>query len=258
MAKKKSGAGGKLGRSEIVQARLNAKSRFAAEIIATHERRTLSSLVESAIDQYAKIYKFNLEVNGIEQIIKLDELMNEIWHPDEMMRFIKTSFVNSELLGLDGYNLWEFILWNPIFWKHYEVTRKDKTGKIIKKYWVPWHTFEGLIIENLKTYWELIRGKKNLEEIILPDEFGAQIKPPPGAVIDEIVDFDISLPVSNREKEIERDRLWRENIHRLVKHSYETIETPEGPMIQLKTAYPTAEEQMEMVERLYKEKYCVN
>ena len=42
---RKKGGGGKLNRSEIIQARLDPKLHMAAEIMARAERRTLSSFI---------------------------------------------------------------------------------------------------------------------------------------------------------------------------------------------------------------------
>src|ERR1700730_16830959 len=51
---KKKGAGGKLSRSEILQARLNPKLRFTVELMARLERRTVSSFIEGLIEKAAK------------------------------------------------------------------------------------------------------------------------------------------------------------------------------------------------------------
>lgn len=47
---RKKGGGGKLNRSEILQARLNPKLRLGAEIMVRSQRRTLSSLIETLIE----------------------------------------------------------------------------------------------------------------------------------------------------------------------------------------------------------------
>src|SRR5579872_1699710 len=51
---RKKGGGGKLNRSEIIQARLDPKLHMAAEIMARSERRTLSSFIEKTIEQSAR------------------------------------------------------------------------------------------------------------------------------------------------------------------------------------------------------------
>ncbi len=51
MAKKRKGGGGKLSRSEVVTVRLDPKLRFAADLAARKQRRTLSSFIEWAVEK---------------------------------------------------------------------------------------------------------------------------------------------------------------------------------------------------------------
>src|SRR3989338_4657222 len=91
MTKQKSkGGGGKLARSEIIQARLSPKIKFAAEILARRENRTLSSLIETLIDnescsRWVELQKINA---GAPQKCTIGDLVTRIWRPDEMVRFV--------------------------------------------------------------------------------------------------------------------------------------------------------------------------
>jgi hypothetical protein len=253
MQRKKKGAGGKLSRSEIIQARLNPKVRFAAELVATYERRTLSSLVESAVEAYGKTCKLNLELDGVKTTVSLDELLDKIWSQDEALRFMKTGFIDPELLGIHGYQLWEFILWTDYFWAHYEVTMKDSKGNFVEKQWTPYHHVDGLILENLKEYWDLIQTKEERAKINIPAQLGKKIDPPFGVITEDVTPYDSSKPIINREEQVERYKIWRENIHKLIKSDFEVIDTPEGEKTHIQMLFPTPEEQMEMVERIYQE-----
>lgn len=258
MQKKKKGAGGKLSRSEIIQARLNPRVRFMSELIATHQRRTLSSLVESSLEEYANSAPIVVTIEGKEERFYFNELVEELWSPDEVVRFTNTAFVDVELLGIYGCSLWDFILCTPYFWAHYEIPIKDRKGNFIKKTWEPYHHKNGLLIENLKKYWDLIQTEEDREKVGIPDELGKKISIPVGVETEMIFAFDPAKPLLNRDIYMEQCEIWRQNIHRLIKTDTEVVDTPNGPRTLIKTIYPTPEEQMEMVERIYKEKNNVD
>lgn len=252
---KKKGAGGKLSRSEIIQARLNPKLKFAAEIIANHERRTLSSLIETAMEVYAKTCRLNLEINGIEEIIGFDDLLEKIWDPHAAIRYVKTGLINPNLLGLNSFYLWDFIKAIPYFWAHYEVTYRNKKNKIMRKVWEPYEHTDGIISEHLIKYWDLIQTEEGRDQAIsiIPDEIGKKIPPPPGSIVSIYEEFDDSLPF-DRNPAVERHYIWRNNIQRLLRSDFEIVETPNGKENRVVFIYPTPEEQMEMVEKIYQEK----
>ena len=254
MKKKKEGAGGRLNRSEIVQARLSPKIKFAAEIIAMYERRTLSSLINSSMEVYAKACRLNLEIEGIIRLISLDDLLDKIWDTDETLRFVKTAFTNVELLGIEGCGLWDFITSTPYFWAHYELIYMDKKRKVLSKHWEPYIHIDGLIVENLKSYWEIIKTKDGRQRAVIPNEIGKKIAVPSGEEGEIIDDYHSSLPLTNRDIQKVKYEIWRENIHRLIEHEFEKIENENGDELHLIPKYPTPEEQMEMVERIYQAK----
>src|SRR5258708_7324333 len=96
MARKKRGAGGKLNRSEIVQTRLDPRLRYAAELLARKQRRTLSSLIENLIEEACKreaVEMIPLDSDAPNnraayKTVTVAEAMNSIWHPEECMRFV--------------------------------------------------------------------------------------------------------------------------------------------------------------------------
>lgn len=176
MKAKKKGAGGKLNRSEIVQTRLNAKLRFAAEIMARYERRTVSSLLEGLLEQAMKNYVISamisekaqanlyLEGTGTPQRIQLKALLDEIWSVEEADRFASFAMCLPDLLTEEEERLWHLIASTPYFWEHYEYNIENKSGKVLGKDYWPVRTYRGLIREHIREYWKLLNAIARDEE----------------------------------------------------------------------------------------------
>jgi len=122
-AKKKTG-GGKLSRSEVVTVRLDPKLRFAAELVARKQRRTLSSFVEWAIERAASEEVVKTYEPGVEGESAL-QVISDIWDVEEADRFIRFANVCPELLNFDEERLWKLIKSHPYFFK--KVERKFDT-----------------------------------------------------------------------------------------------------------------------------------
>lgn len=192
MARKKKGAGGKLNRSEIVQTRLNAKLRFAAEIMARHERRTVSSLLEGLLEQAMKNYvmpamlgekaqaNLYVEGKGTTQRIQLKELLDEIWSIEEADRFSSFAMLLPDLLTEDEERLWHLIVSTSYFWEHYEYNIENKAGKILGKDFWPVRTYRGLIRDHIREHWDLVNAIARGEE---PKEKLEQLKHKIGKVV---------------------------------------------------------------------------
>ena len=100
---KKKGRGGKCGRSEIVQARLNPKWRFIAGLMTTHQGCTLSRFIEQSVRQVAE--KYELEVLSSRKAQTEGYLFAErhpkkmtaravgdcLWSPHASKRFVMTA-----------------------------------------------------------------------------------------------------------------------------------------------------------------------
>jgi predicted transcriptional regulator len=99
MAAKKKGGGGKLSRSEVVTVRLDPKLRFAAELAARKQRRTLSSFIEWAIEEAVN----RTEVTDSENV---NYVMAQVWDVEEADRFVKLALNFPELLTFDEERLW--------------------------------------------------------------------------------------------------------------------------------------------------------
>jgi len=119
MCAKKKGAGGKLARSEIVTVRLDQRLRFAAELAARKQRRTVSSFIEWAVEQAVSnvIIRDNGERRESDSIM---DMMPSIWDVEEPDRIIKCALLFPELLNFDEERKWKLIQNHPYFWKGVE------------------------------------------------------------------------------------------------------------------------------------------
>jgi hypothetical protein len=109
MAAKKKTGGGKLSRSEVVTVRLDPKLRFAAELAARKQRRTLSSFVEWAIEEA-------INRVGVTSNENMNHVMAKVWDVEEADRFVKLALNFPELLTYDEERLWKIILEYSAFW----------------------------------------------------------------------------------------------------------------------------------------------
>lgn len=161
MAKQKSkGAGGKLARSEIIQARLSPKIKFAAEILARRENRTLSSLIEQLIDYESHARWIKLHKMGADTIQEctIGDLVTRIWHSDEMIRFVGLALTMQELLTDEEQKIWNLISDTPYFWECLEIILVDENNNEIGREWEPIYSISGFVPENLREYWVSIKN----------------------------------------------------------------------------------------------------
>jgi hypothetical protein len=108
VAKKKVG-GGKLSRSEVVTIRLDPKLKFAAELAARKQRRTLSSFVEWTIEEA-------ISRVGVTSNENMNHVMAKVWDVEEADRFVKLALNFPELLTYDEERLWKIIMEHSAFW----------------------------------------------------------------------------------------------------------------------------------------------
>ncbi|WP_136798037.1 hypothetical protein [Desulfosediminicola ganghwensis] len=111
MAKKK--GGGKLSRSEVVTVRLDPKLRFAAELAARKQRRTLSSFIECAIEQAVENMELNQSDNENHYLV---DALKDVWDVEEADRLVKLAVHIPELLTFDEERTWKLIKEQSLFW----------------------------------------------------------------------------------------------------------------------------------------------
>jgi len=112
MVAKKKGGGGNLSRSQVVTVRLDPRLKFAAELAARKQRRTISSFIEWAVEEAVAKIEVNEEMN-------LNKAMNRVWDVEEADRFVKLALNFPELLTYEEEKLWKLITEYKPFWtKH--------------------------------------------------------------------------------------------------------------------------------------------
>lgn len=141
MTAKKKSAGAGLVRSQVVTVRLDPKLKFAAELAARKQRRTLSSFIEWAIERAISEVKVTSD-NGDEKSVL--EATREIWNVNDAQRFLNFANNYSELLNYDEERLLKLIFLTPHF---SETLASDAESE----------TTIGIIrAEKIDEYWELL------------------------------------------------------------------------------------------------------
>ena len=141
MTAKKKSAGGSLVRSQVVTVRLDPKLKFAAELAARKQRRTLSSFIEWAIEQAVSEVKVT-SYNGDEKSVL--EATREIWDVSEAQRFLNFANNYSELLNYDEERLIKLIFLTPYFAETFAADPENETSVGIIR------------AEKIDKYWELL------------------------------------------------------------------------------------------------------
>lgn len=140
MTERKKGAGGKLKRSEIVTVRFDPRVLFGAELAATRQRRTLSSFIETAVEEQLKAVSAG-PVGSIADVVE------QVWSTDPVRRFARLAFHYPHLLSHDEQRLFELVSGCAPFWK----------GQWEGDYWV-WHIEpSSLILSAVEDHWELLQ-----------------------------------------------------------------------------------------------------
>ncbi len=111
MPKKPRRGGGKLARTEIITVRLDPKLRFAAELAARRQRRSVSSFIEWILER--GLEDFHLftpdDSTRYDHHVSLNGVVSDVWDIDEVDRFTALARCYPELLTPDEETLWKLI-----------------------------------------------------------------------------------------------------------------------------------------------------
>jgi len=167
MAPKKKG-GGKLSRSEVVTIRLDLKLRFAAELVARKQRRTLSSFIEWAIERTVReeVVGPSFSENAGDTAYVA---MANIWDVEEPDRFIKFAEQYPELLNFDEERLFKLIKNTPYFERNSKKKSDANTSGALRysdRFW----------LKRIRDNWEL------LNKIIAGEESKEALSELPGHI----------------------------------------------------------------------------
>jgi len=158
MAAKQKGGGGKLTRTSTVTVRLDPQLKFAAELAARKQRRTVSSFIEWAVVYALENYQV---VDAYGEMSAAIELAKLIWDVDEPDRFAKLALAYPDLLNHEEQVLWKLICENGFMWRG----KYDSNGE-----WTWTVRVEGLNFERLREYWDKFNkvASGDLEKDALP------------------------------------------------------------------------------------------
>lgn len=112
MAKK-----GGLTKSEALQVRFDPMLRWAVEILAGRERRTLSSAIEWSVERAVKEMPVSERAG---RTITAWQVAESCWHPDPVWRLQLFASQYPELLTFDERNKWQALLFLIGFEQHLE------------------------------------------------------------------------------------------------------------------------------------------
>lgn len=167
---KRGGRGGKLARSEVVQVRLDPKLRFAAELAAAKERRTLSSFIEWAVEQAVRDIVVHYAPDEGQRSAEM--VANSVWDVDEADRFVNLATHYPGLLTHDEQRRWKFIKETRCFWL--EVGAKLNPNLLAIR--AAWSLIKDHIDNREPFDWQAFIMRNEVDDLI-PVEY-AEPKPP--------------------------------------------------------------------------------
>ena len=99
-------------KTESVTVRLDPKVRFALELLSRVEHRSVTGVVEAALQARFK----NATVDGDDNGETVQELVESVYQTDEVERFVKMAERAPQLLDFEERRLWESIWATPDLW----------------------------------------------------------------------------------------------------------------------------------------------
>ena len=139
---KRKRGGGKPSRTEAVGVRLDPKLKYLAELAGRHQRRTLSSYIEWAIQDSLNRIELSSFEGGVTTVA--DEAQH-LWDVDDADRFAKLALRYPHLLTHEEQVRWKLIKENGYLWR-------GKPSRFNE--WI-WQVDEGsLIFDRLRECWD--------------------------------------------------------------------------------------------------------
>lgn len=158
MAKaKKRASKKKVGKTETIGFRLEPKLKFAADLAARKQRRSISSFIEWAVEQAVKSVTLkthpSTEHDAPDSVETAHDAINYVWDVDEADRFVKFAMRYPELLTHEEEVLWKLIQLEKSFW----LFDSDIYGINFRIY------EHNIHFERIREYWEILKKVANEE-----------------------------------------------------------------------------------------------
>ena len=129
--------GGKLGRNEVLQTRLDIELRYETEMAARSAKRTISSVIEIALERYVKEFVITIP-RGVEPSLEvpLPQFVKSIWDDNEVVRFLNLAQAAPSLLSPEEKQIWSILNAEPYFWRTSSTSGKlEPYIDLIKRMW---------------------------------------------------------------------------------------------------------------------------
>lgn len=98
-----------------VSLRMDPKTKYLVELLAREQKRTITGVVEWAIERAAGQVRFNDSDFGLETNFLVE--LQRLWSTDESLRVVRLALAKPSLLDYDELRVWETIKATPEFWK---------------------------------------------------------------------------------------------------------------------------------------------
>ena len=127
----------KLGKTEVFQFRISPIMRYALELIARYQRRTISSAFDVAVENYAYGFMLNLVGDKVQSFTQgtavgkpLMDLVDVVWDQDPAVRFLNLAKIAEPLLSSDERRIWSVLNSQPYF-----KVNGEPNVELIKRMW---------------------------------------------------------------------------------------------------------------------------
>lgn len=97
---------------EMITVRIAPQAKFALDLLARYQRRTLSSVIDWAIDQTLR--RESIPSPAGEHAVH--DMVRKVWDPFEPDRLVKLALWDSSLLTFEEQTMWKLIQEEPSFW----------------------------------------------------------------------------------------------------------------------------------------------
>lgn len=97
-----------------VSLRIDPKSKYLIDLLAREQKRTITGVIEWALDRAAMDTSFYSDMNDSRSYA---EVIDSLWSTDESVRLIKLAITKPGLLDYDEMRVWETIRASKDFWK---------------------------------------------------------------------------------------------------------------------------------------------
>lgn len=136
-------------KTETIGFRLEPKLRFAAELAARKQRRSLSSFIEWAVEEAVQKVPIKFHYGDLDEGIEPWEenaidAIERAWDVEESDRFVKMALNYPLLLNHEEEIIWKLIRENGSFWDgsikedeiyHYHIKERSCRFRVIREHW---------------------------------------------------------------------------------------------------------------------------